>query len=119
MGLEKDGLSLIVWFDSSQTFQAVAAGFKSFEHVKHFTLVVVDIPCKENLKLQGVEVDSVLNFDKQIKKGMCIEGFSSLMFYRGSASSCLWMFKPFIQIIQSQTTALLYGISVSRQTQIN
>ena len=72
--MEKDGLTLIDWFDSNQMqanpekFQAVAVGVKSFERVKHFTLAGVDIPCEENVKLLGVELDFMLNFDKQIKK---------------------------------------------------
>ena len=51
--LEKDGLTLINWFDSNQMqanpdkFQVVAVGVKSFEQVKHFTLTGVDIPCEE------------------------------------------------------------------------
>ena len=47
--------------------QAVAVGVKSFEQVKHFTLAGVDVPCEENVKLLGVELDFMLNFDKQIK----------------------------------------------------
>ena len=68
--MEKDGLTLIDWFDSNQMqanpdkFQAVAVGVKSFEQVKHFTLTGVDIPCEENVKLLGVELDFMLNFDK-------------------------------------------------------
>ena len=51
--LEKDGLTLIDWFDSNQTqanpdkFQVVAVGVKSFEQVKYLTLAGVDIPCEE------------------------------------------------------------------------
>ena len=35
--------------------------------MKHFTLAGVDIPCEEIVKLLGVELDFMLNFDKQIK----------------------------------------------------
>ena len=72
--LEKKGLTLLDWFDSShmQTnpdkFQAVSVGRKTFEQVKHFTIAGVDIPC-ETVKLLGVwELDFMLNFDNQIKK---------------------------------------------------
>ena len=70
--LEKDGHTLIDWFDSNQMqpnpdkFQAVAVEVKSFEQVKHFPLAGVDIPCEENVKLLGVELDFKLK-DKQIK----------------------------------------------------
>ena len=36
--------------------------------MKQITLAGVDIPCEENIKLLGVELDLMLNFDKQIKK---------------------------------------------------
>ena len=74
--LEKESLTLIDWFDSSHMqanpdkIQAVAVGMKTFEHEKHFTLAGVDIPCEENIKLLGVELDFMLNFDNQIKT-MC------------------------------------------------
>ena len=59
----KDGLTLIDWIGSNQKqahpdkVQAIAVGLKSFEQVnqvKHFSLVGVDIPCEENVKLFGV-----------------------------------------------------------------
>ena len=79
----KDGITLIDWFDYKQMqgnpdkFQAVAVGVKSFEQVKHFTLAGVDIPCEENVKLLGVELDFMLNFDKQIKN-MCMKAARQL-----------------------------------------
>ena len=105
--LEKDGLTLIDWFDSNQMqanpdrFQAVAVGVKSFEHVKHFTLACVDIPCQENVKLLGVELGFMLNFDKQIKNmGMkaarqlnVLQRLSKFL----SVETRLLIFKSFIQ----------------------
>ena len=81
--LEKDGLTLVDWFDSKQIqtnpdkFQAVAVGVKTFKQVKQFTLAGVDIPCEENVKLLDVELDFMLNFDKQIKS-MCMKGARQL-----------------------------------------
>ena len=40
---------------------------KSFDQVKQFTIAGVDIPCEQNVKLLGVELDFLLNFDNQIK----------------------------------------------------
>ena len=105
--LEKDGLTLIDWFDSNQMqanpdkFQAVAVGVKSFEQVKHFTLAGVDIPCEENVKLLGVELDFMLNFDKQIKN-MCMKAARQLNVLQRlskflSVETRLLIFKSFIQ----------------------
>ena len=72
--LEKEGLTLLDWFDSNHMqanpdkFQAVSVGKKTFEQVKNFTIAGVDIPCEETVKLLGVELDFMLNFDNQIKK---------------------------------------------------
>ena len=63
---------MIDWFDSNHMqanpdkFQAVAVGIKTFDKVKQFTLAGVDILCEENVKLLGVELDFMLNFDNQI-----------------------------------------------------
>ena len=61
-------------------FQAVVVGVKSFEQVKHFTLAGVDIPCEENVKLLGVELDFMLNSDKQIKKHVHESGSAAKCF---------------------------------------
>ena len=105
--LEKDGLTLIDWFDFNQMqanpdkFQAVAVGVKSFEQVKNFTLAGVDIPCEENVKLLGVELDFMLNFDKQIKN-MCMKAARQLNVLQRlskflSVETRLLIFKSFIQ----------------------
>ena len=119
----KDGLTLIDWFDSNQMqanpdkFQAVAVGVKSFEQVKYFTLAGVDIPCEENVKLLGVELDFMLNFDKQIKN-MCMKAARQLNVLQRlskflSVETRLLIFKSFIK--SNLTIVLLYGISVARQ----
>ena len=70
--LEKEGLTLLDWFDSNHMqanpdkFQAISVGRKTFKQVKHFTIACVDIPCEETVKLLGVELDFMLNFDNQI-----------------------------------------------------
>ena len=81
-------------------FQAVAVGVKSFEQVKHFSLAGVDIPCEENVKLLGVELDFMLNFDKQIKH--VHEGGSQLNVLQRlskflSVETRLLIFKSFIK----------------------
>ena len=48
--------------------------------MKHFTLAGVDIPCEENVKILGVELEFMLNFDKQIKKNEH-EGGSAAKFF--------------------------------------
>ena len=58
-------------------FQAVAVGIQTFDKVKQFTLAGIDIPCEENVKLLGVEVDFMLNYDKQIKT-MCMKAARQL-----------------------------------------
>ena len=83
--------------------------------VKHFTLAGVDIPCEENVKLLGVELDFVLNFDKQIKN-MCMKAVRQLNVLQRlskflSVETRLLIFKSFIQ----SNFNLLYGISVARQ----
>ena len=40
--------------------------------MKQITLAGVDIPCEEKIKLLGVELDFMLNFEKQIKN-MCMK----------------------------------------------
>ena len=82
-------------------FQAVAVGVKSFEQVKHFFLAGVDIPCEETVKLLGVELDFMLNFDKQIKN-MCMKAARQLNVLQRlskflSVETRLLIFKSFIQ----------------------
>ena len=82
-------------------FQAVAVGVKSFEQVKHFTLAGVDIPCEENVKLLGVELDLMLNFDKQ--KNICMKAARQLNVLQrlskfSSVETRLLIFKSFIQL---------------------
>ena len=48
--------------------QAFAAGKKTYEQLKHFNVADVEILCEENVKLLGVELDIMLNFDNQIKR---------------------------------------------------
>ena len=75
--LEKEGITLLVWFNSNHmqanpdTFQAVSVEKKTFEQVKHFTIAGFDIPCEETVKLLGVELDFMHfmhNFGNKIKK---------------------------------------------------
>ena len=72
--LEKEGLALIEWLDSSQIqanpdkIQAIAFGVKPFDQVKQFTIAGIDISCEQNVKLFGVELDVLLNsYINQIK----------------------------------------------------
>ena len=105
--LEKEGLTLIDWFDSNHMqanpdkFQAVAVGIKTFDKVKQFTLAGTDIPCEKNVKLLGVELDFMLNFDNQIKT-MCMKAARQLNVLRRlskflSEDTRLLIFKSFIQ----------------------
>ena len=69
--------------------------------MKHFTLAGVDIPCEENVKLLGVELDFMLNFDKQIKN-MCMKAARQLNVLQRlskflSVETRLLIFKSLIQ----------------------
>ena len=83
-------------------FRLLQLGVKSFEQVKHFSLAGVDIPCEENIKLLGVELDFMFNFDKQIKKNMCMKAAPQLNVLQSlskflSAKPKHLIFKSFIQ----------------------
>ena len=70
--LEEESLSLINWFDFNQMqanpekFQAIAIGKKSHENIKQFNLDSISINCEESVKLLGIDIDYLLNFDLQI-----------------------------------------------------
>ena len=103
-------------------FQAVSVGRKTFEQVKHFTIAGVDIPYEETVKLLGVELDFMLNFDNQIKK-ICTKAARQLNVLQRlrkiflSEDTRLLIFKSFIQ--SNLIIVLLSGISIAKQTQRN
>jgi hypothetical protein len=70
--LEKESKILIEWFKNNQMqanpdkFQAIAIGKKSHNKFKSFNINNNDIPCDDHVKLLGVDIDHLLNFDLQI-----------------------------------------------------
>ena len=70
--LEKESRSLIEWFNTNQMqanpdkFQAITIGNKSNKEITSFTIEQNNIPCENNVKLLGIEIDYQLNFDTQI-----------------------------------------------------
>ena len=81
--MEKDGITLIDWFDSNQMqvnpdkLQAVAVGFKSFKQVKHFTLAGVDIPCEENENLLSYLIVKLFPSHKYPVSGVVLDCIDS------------------------------------------
>ena len=49
---------------NSDKFQAIAIGKKTVKMIPTFIVNDIIIKCEESVKLLGVEIDSVLNFDK-------------------------------------------------------
>ena len=74
--LQQESISLLDWFGTNQMqanpdkFQAISVGKKTNAEMKNIQIAEVNIPCEENVKLLGVELDYKLNFDTQITK-MC------------------------------------------------
>ena len=62
------------WFDDNQMqanpgkFQAIVGGKKTFSELKRFSVADNTIPCKETVKLLGVELDYQLNFNEQVSR---------------------------------------------------
>jgi len=74
--LKDDSKILIDSFQTNQMqanpdkFQAIAIGNKSCDYINEFKIDNVTIKCEESVKLLGVDIDFLLNFDQQISK-MC------------------------------------------------
>ena len=63
---------MIEWFDGNQMqanpgkFQAIAVGQKSSSVINEFNIAGTKIKCEDQVKLLGIEIDFLLNFDAQI-----------------------------------------------------
>ena len=70
--LETETSTTIDWFDNNQMqanpekFQAFSVGPKTFSLVKSFNIAGQEIACQEVVKLLGIELDYMLNFDTQV-----------------------------------------------------
>ena len=81
--LEKESDILINWFNINQMqanpekFQAISIGKKSHEIIKSFEINNTIINCEDSVKLLGIELDYLLNFDQQISN-MCMKAARQL-----------------------------------------
>ncbi|MCG8045733.1 MAG: reverse transcriptase family protein, partial [Candidatus Thiodiazotropha endolucinida] len=72
--LEHDSHILIDWFQVNQMqanpdkFQTISVGKKTFDKIKSFEIANNSIQCEESVKLLGVEIDYLLNFNEQVTK---------------------------------------------------
>ena len=63
---------MIEWFNDNHMqanpgkFQAIAVGQKSASVINDFKIARTEIKCEEQVKLLGIEIDFLLNFDAQI-----------------------------------------------------
>ena len=70
--LESETVISIDWFDKNQMqanpdkFQAFSVGPKTSKTVKSFNINGQEIACQETVKLLGIEIDYMLNFDTQV-----------------------------------------------------
>ena len=70
--LELESSTLIRWFEDNQMqanpdkFQAISIGKATTEKLTSFHIEGFDLDCEESVKLLGVEIDSLLNFDKHV-----------------------------------------------------
>ena len=70
--LESETVITIDWFDKNQMqanpdkFQAFSVGPKTSKAVKSFNINGQEIACQETVKLLGIEIDYMLNFDTQV-----------------------------------------------------
>ena len=105
--LEDDSKILIDWFQTNQMqanpdkFQAIAIGNKSRDFINDFKIDNVTIKCEESVKLLGVDIDFLLNFDLQISR-MCKKAAGQLnVLYRISkflSTDCkILIYKSFIR----------------------
>ena len=71
--LQQESNILINWFHfncmqaNPEKFQAIAVGKKSFDKSPIFQIGTANISCDEVVKLLGVDIDFMLNFDCHIK----------------------------------------------------
>jgi len=74
--LESESTQLIQWFNFNQMqanpdkFQAISIGKKTHEHLKEFSIGDNTIKCEDVVKLLGIDIDFLINFDQQISN-MC------------------------------------------------
>ena len=74
--IETESNILIDWFNFNQMqanpdkFQAIALGKKSHETLTEFNIDNNNIKCEDSVKLLGIDIDFMLNFDQQITN-MC------------------------------------------------
>ena len=70
--LQIESTTMIAWFNDNHMqanpgkFQAIAVGQKSASVIKDFKIDGTEIKCEEQVKLLGIEIDFLLNFDAQI-----------------------------------------------------
>lgn len=70
--LENESLSMIKWFDNNlmqanpDKFQAICIGKQTTSKLTSFCLNSTEIVCEKSVKLLGVEIDSLLNFDLHV-----------------------------------------------------
>ena len=70
--LEAESNILVQWFSINQMqanpekFQAMAVGKSTYETIKTFNIGAASISCDAHVKLLGIDVDYMLNFDRQI-----------------------------------------------------
>ena len=70
--LQIESTTMIEWFNDNHMqaspgkFQAIAVGQKSASAIKDFKIAGTEIKCEELVKLLGIEIDFLLNFDAQI-----------------------------------------------------
>jgi hypothetical protein len=70
--LESESLKLIEWFSNNhmkanpEKFQAIALGKKTHRENIHFNLDTITISCDEEVKLLGVNLDFMLNFNSHV-----------------------------------------------------
>lgn len=105
--LENESLALLKWFENNQMqanpdkFQAISVGKKTNSEMKSIKVGDVDIPCEENVKLLGVELDFKLDFDDQVTE-ICKKAARQLNVLQRlskflSEKSRLLIFKSFIK----------------------
>ena len=69
--LEKEGSCLVDWFTYMQAnpdkFQGLAIGKKTHNRKPIFNIKGINIECTEDVKLLGVDIDYLLNFNTHIE----------------------------------------------------
>lgn len=105
--LENESNTLIDWFTFNQMqanpekFQAISVGQKTSSAIKSFNIAGKEIACEDQVKLLGIDIDYMLNFDAQIstickKAAMQLNVLQRLSKFL-TTNSRLTIFKSFVR----------------------